>query len=257
MKFRRRKTGQLPVSFFAFQDIITALAGVILILVLLTLYQKSRAVPAPAEGENNIPQWQYQALQQKIAASKSRLDSTHRELDDLRKSFDAERTQQERLRRRRELTAALPEMDKLIQQRRQDLNKLQKQHDELQQQLAKYSGNNLAQLRKKFAQEFNAAETYQIKSAAGKKVLLLELARKKWQFSADGKKLSFAPTCAMQLVIEELKKFPPDKVHLVIAVRPSAGTFAEGAKSHLQQNFPAMEITAEPLMSENFGALTL
>ena len=140
---------------------------------------------------------------------------------------------------------------------RQDLNKLQKQHDELQQQLAKYSGNNLAQLRKKFAQEFNAAETYQIKSAAGKKVLLLELARKKWQFSAAGKKLSFAPACAMQLVIEELKKFPPDKVHLVIAVRPSAGTFAEGAKSHLQQNFPAMEITAEPLMSENFGALTL
>ena len=109
MKFRRRKTGQLPVSFFAFQDIITALAGVILILVLLTLYQKSRAVPAPADGENGIPQWQYQALQQKIASSKNRLDSSHRQLDDLCKSFDLDRLRQERQRRSRELTAALPE----------------------------------------------------------------------------------------------------------------------------------------------------
>ena len=255
MKSRRRKTGQLPVSFFAFQDIITALAGVILILVLLTLYQKSRAVPAPAEGENNIPQWQYQALQQKIAASKSRLDSTHRELDDLRKSFDAERTQQERLRRRRELTATLPEMDKLISQRQHNLAVLQKEYDAIQEELAKLSGNK--ELREKFARELNATETYQIKSATGKKVLLLELSRRKWQFSADKKKLTFSPALAMQSLIKELKKFPPDKVHLVIAVRPSAGSFAEGAKNHLQQNFPAMEITAEPLMSENFGALTL
>ena len=122
-------------------------------------------------------------------------------------------------------------------------------------ELAKLSGNK--ELREKFARELNAAETYQIKSATGKKVLLLELSRREWQFSADKKKLTFSPALAMQSLIKELKKFPPDKVHLVIAVRPSAGSFAEGAKKHLQQNFPAMEITAEPLMSENFGALTL
>ena len=258
MKCRRRKKGMLPVSFFAFQDIITALAGVILILVLLTLYQKSRILPAAADNHNAVPLKQYQSLQQKIAFSKSRLAGTRRQLDEMRKNFQADRQQQENLRRSRELTAALPEMEKLIQKRKKQLATLQKEQAALQQQLSKYSDDDLQKLRERFYCQLNNNLTYQVKSTGGKEVLLLTIARREWQFSAaGGKKISYLPAEAMNLLIEELKKFPSGKVHLLIAVRPSAGAFAESVKNHLQQQFPAMEITAEPLMSEKFGGLTL
>lgn len=247
----------LPVSFFAFQDIITALAGVILILVLLTLYQKSRMRPAAADKNNAVPLKQYQSLQQKIAFSKTRLAATGRRLDDLRKNFQADRQQQENLRRSRELTAALPEMEKLIQKRKKQLAILQKEQAALQQQLSKYSDNDLQKLRESFYCQLNNNLTYQVKSTGGKEVLLLTLARRDWQFTAGGRKISYLPAEAMNLLIEELKKYSPGKVHLLIAVRPSAGAFAESVKNHLQQQFPAMEITAEPLMSEKFGGLTL
>ena len=258
MKRHRRKSGKLPVSFFAFQDIITALAGVILILVLLTLYQKSRAIPAPDDqSDEAVSLSQYQALQQQIQQSRNDLEYSHRQLDDLRKNFQTDRIRQEDLRRRRELAATLPVMEKLLQQRQKHFELLQKQHAKLRRQLQKHSADDLAQLRKKFARQLNESLTFQVKSTTGKKVLLLELARHRWYFAADGKKLSCEPPQAMNLLLEELKKFPSDQVHLIIAVRPSAGIFAESTKNHLQRCFPAMEITAEPLMSENSGGLIL
>lgn len=247
----------LPVSFFAFQDIITALAGVILILVLLALYQKSRILPAAADKNNAVPLKQYQSLQQKIAFSKTRLAGSRRQLDELRKNFQADRQQQEYLRRSRELTAALPEMAKIIQQRKKQLAILQKEQAALQQQLSKYSDNELKQLREKFIRNLNDNLTYQVKSSAGKDILLLTIARREWQFTAGGRKISYQPVAAMNLLIKELKKYSPGKIHLLIAVRPSAGAFAEAVKNHLQQQFPAMEISSEPLISENFGGLTL
>ena len=157
----------------------------------------------------------------------------------------------------RELTAALPEMEKLIQKRKKQLAILQKEQAALQKQFSKYSDDDLQKLRERFYCQLNNNLTYQVKSTGGKEVLLLTIASREWQFTAGGKKIAYAPAEAMNLLIEELKKFPSGKVHLLIAVRPSAGDFAESVKNHLQQQFPAMEITAEPLMSEKFGGLTL
>ena len=258
MRRLRRKSGKLPVSFFAFQDIITALAGVILILVLLTLYQRSRAIPVTADQTDDaVSLSRYQALQQQIQQRQSNLAHSHRQLDDLRKNFQTDRIREENLRRRRELAATLPAMEKLVQQRQKHIELLQKQHEELRKQQQKYSAAELTQLRKKFTGQLNENLTYQVQSTTGKKVLLLELARRRWYFAADEKKLSYEPPQAMNLLLEELKKFPSDQVHLIIAVRPSAGSFAESTKNHLLQNFPAIEITAEPLIGENFGGLTL
>lgn len=229
-----------------------------MILVLLTLYQKSRMLPDAADKNNAVPLKQYQSLQQKIAFSKTRLAGSRRQLDELRKNFQSDRQQQEYLRRSRELTAALPEMAKIIQQRKKQLAILQKEQSALQQQFSKYSDNELKQLREKFIRNLNDNLTYQVKSSAGKDILLLTIARREWQFAAaGGRKISYQPVAAMNLLIKELKKYSPGKVHLLIAVRPSAGAFAEAVKNHLQQQFPAMEISSEPLISENFGGLTL
>ena len=163
MKRHRRKSGKLPVSFFAFQDIITALAGVILILVLLTLYQKSRAIPAPEDqSDEAVSLSQYQALQQQIQQSRNDLEYSHRQLDDLRKNFQTDRIRQEDLRRRRELAATLPVMEKLLQQRQKHFELLQKQHAKLRRQLQKHSADDLAQLRKKFARQLNESLTFQV-----------------------------------------------------------------------------------------------
>ena len=71
MRSLRRKSRQVPVSFFALQDIITALAGSMLIIVLIIAYGKSRTANNPGKAMGSRSE--YTQLQQKITLQSEEL----------------------------------------------------------------------------------------------------------------------------------------------------------------------------------------
>ena len=104
---RGNKRSYLAVTFFSFQDIITALAGSMLIVVLLTALIHTRETekntPQPAAGNRSY----YEELQTRINLSRTELEKRRRDLaalkDNLQEKRMSEQLQKENLHLRQEL----------------------------------------------------------------------------------------------------------------------------------------------------------
>ena len=120
----RRKKQQLPVSFFAFQDIITALAGTLLIIVLVIAYGKSRTdgdLSTSSAGSSS----DYANLQQLIELRKVELAAARNNLAGLQQR---RRQSQEDLRIRQynqQLEQSFQQYSVLLEQQQQQLQTLQ------------------------------------------------------------------------------------------------------------------------------------
>ena len=91
----RKKHRPVPVSFFAFQDIITALAGCMLIFVLSSIAAKTNS--ASVEDGGLIDSKEYDLLQNQIKLNNSLLAKEEQAIAVLEQEFDrsklAEQTQ--------------------------------------------------------------------------------------------------------------------------------------------------------------------
>ena len=96
-----------------------------------------------------------------------------------------------------------------------------------------------------------------------KHIFLLDCARSRWSFSDINNpvrllgKADPTPATALAELTAHLRSVPQQKARLILAVRPSAGNFAQALKEHLQTNFPELEIIYEPLIWENAGGFVL
>ena len=81
---RKRRRKKLPgVSFFAFQDIITALAGMLLLLVLAIFYENNTTRQTVADSAAAKPLSEYQDLLKVIDLRRSELARERKKLERL------------------------------------------------------------------------------------------------------------------------------------------------------------------------------
>ena len=96
-----------------------------------------------------------------------------------------------------------------------------------------------------------------------KQTFLLECSRNCWLWSDHANravqlgKNDPTPTTALTELRQKLRAVVPEQSRLIIAIRPSAGGFAQALKDQLKEDFPATEIICEPLIWENAGGFTL
>ena len=266
---RGNKRSYLAVTFFSFQDIITALAGSMLIVVLLTALIHTRETekntPQPAAGNRSY----YEELQTRINLSRTELEKRRRDLaalkDNLQEKRMSEQLQKENLHLRQEL-AKLEKIE-------HDYRRMEAQ---LTAELARYKSQTAArdarqselaqllkqrnELEKVLADRLSRLKLQEID---GKKNVLLDCSRTQWFWSEDpGRKEllngnDVTPATALKNLRNKLKQRSLAKTRLVIAVRPSAGGFFQALKGRLHQEFPALEIATEPMASETVGELVL
>ena len=267
MRSLRRKNRQVPVSFFAFQDIITALAGSMLIIVLVIAYGKSRAANTPGAATGSRSE--YNQLQQKVLLQTQ-------ELEFKRALLQQQRQKQTTLRR----SEALEQQQQKI---KINLRQVQKSQQQLQKEYQLWLQKNSEQQKilsssdpalKKLLE--SAVEVEQIKRQLRhkqyllkivppdrKQTFLLECSRNCWLWSDHANraiqlgKNDPTPTTALTELRQKLRAVVPEQSRLIIAIRPTAGGFAQALKDQLKEAFPAMEIICEPLIWENAGGFTL
>lgn len=267
MSLFRRKKRQLPVSFFAFQDIITALAGSLLIIVLAAAYYKSRAQAAGGVAVGKIGDFKQNKqaimqLEQQIKLQKYNLDSL------LNKYKAAEQnSRQQQIIRKQELAALS------LQKEIRSLEKLKLDHQNrlalLTAQIRKANNREQLLLDKAVQNELLTGKLDDIKntrifrSKNSRQVLLLECSQKGWFWSSTSMKRKQlgandpSPQQALNELRSLLKKHAAEKHILVIAVRPSAGDMVQALRMLLMQEYPALQIICEPLEFENSGGLKL
>ena len=263
MRSLRRKNRQVPVSFFAFQDIITALAGSMLIIVLIIAYGKSRTANNPGKAMGSRSE--YTQLQQKITLQSEELKFKQTMLQ-----------QQQNRRNSRDGEAAAQRIQKLKSSTRQLRQHRQEQQNELQ-SLQRRTAAQYELLKKVDPQLLKGVEEleslqqqlrsrqYMLKviNPDNKHIFLLDCARSRWSFSDINNpvrllgKADPTPATALAELTAHLRSVPQQKARLILAVRPSAGNFAQALKEHLQTNFPELEIIYEPLIWENAGGFVL
>ena len=115
MKKRRWKAQTLPVSFFAFQDIITALAGCMLIFVLALAAAKSRAGNDSSGGM--IDRSEYDLLQNKFKLNSSLLRAEEKKIAALRLKLDREKHNLQSVERRKQLQDSSRKLEKIAEER--------------------------------------------------------------------------------------------------------------------------------------------
>ena len=268
IRFRRKKQ-QLPVSFFAFQDIITALAGTLLIIVLVIAYGKSRSAGdlPPAVGGTS---GEYSNLQQIIKLRKAELTAARNNLTELqlrrRQAQEDSRIQKYN----QQLRQSFQQNSTLLAHRQQQLQTLQSQREQLQKALQALDTplqellalqSTITVLERKLTDSTN---TLQLIPDNLKNTLVLDCSRSCWQLATPDQPTPQTlgqddptPQRAYQELCNILKMLSPENHRLLIAVRPSAGAFAQALKEQLRSDFPRWEIIAEPTSSENTGGIKL
>ena len=267
MTLYRRQKRLLPISFFAFQDIITALAGTLLIVVLVLAFsrnsgdipvnntahgskrdfERNQKLITQLEQQRALAQLRLQALQNQHA---SLLDYEAMQEKNRQQQFAflaLQNQKQQYLQRKKKLEQALAQTAQL----------LRTAPEELRQKL------QTALLIKTLEEKLSAVQhSYRIVPQDSKKNLLLECKRDGWLWStAESPQARLLgkndPTPQQKLndLRAELKKYPPQQSRLIIAVRPSAGMMIQALKNQLRQEFPNLEILCEPLADENLGGL--
>ena len=92
----------------------------------------------------------------------------------------------------------------------------------------------------------------QLQSLDHKKTILLDCSQVRWLWNDNRASTDLGNSIeALPKVLRKLKNTDPAKHRLVLAVRPSAGVFADQLRKLLKQEFPALEIAAEPLAAES------
>ena len=267
MSFFRRRPLRQAVSFFAFQDIITALAGALLIIVLALAWQKSHRPKSAANAAVSGPgRAEYEQLQVQIKLLESELSARTAALKAQRQEFAQNNGASSRS---KQLAEELQKLEKVIRQRkilREDLRRettlLQKlqanstEQEKQYQRLAAAAGElqkslQDRQLRKKLA-------------ALPRRSAILDCSRTRWlwsdapgQWQLLGSAPGSIPALDAAAELEKRLSTPPRLDCLIIAVRPSAGAFAGALKEQLRWKFPRINIISEPLLSENSGGLEL
>ena len=267
MKLFRRKKRQLPVSFFAFQDIITALAGSLLIIVLAAAYCKSR----PAGEINSVEGTadEFEANQLQIVQLEQQIKLQQFKLNTLLEQYKAsdQAQEQQQLLRKQELAA--------LELRRQlgDLQQIKKNYLQKLSSLDAEIKNADSKTLKLLAQaEENARleqqlierkQTQLFRSKDDKQPLLLECSQNGWFWSSKNtaRYQLGADDPTRQQALNELRKllknYDPEKHLLVIAVRPSAGNMIQPLRMLLLREYPQWKIICEPLEFENIGGVKL
>lgn len=267
MRSLRRKKGQVPVSFFAFQDIITALAGSMLLIVLLIAYGKSRTASdgsAPARGSRAL----YHELQQKIAMQEKSLELKKAALEHQHALSRNQKNHATLKQQQLELERSNRELDIFYHRQQSEQQKWQQKLSTLQHDLqvdspVKQKLLQLAGEIEKLRQD-NLHKQYLLKiiPADNKKYLLLECGSGGWFWSDGVQKIRLgssdpSPATAMNEIKTFLRRYAPETVRLIIAVRPSAGGYAQALKDQLRADFPTMEIISEPLVRDHSGGISL
>lgn len=266
MRRKRIKKRQLPVSFFAFQDIITALAGALLIIVLVTAYGRSR--PGAPE-ESMVSRSEYELLQQKLQLQSDLLSARQQELKQLRKEQKLSRkavqkSQQENLYKNAsgKVNKSLAEWELLYRKLSAEQEKLTREINRADPAMRDLLAQ--AEALESLQQELKHKQnSFLLESGGERKLVVLDCARGKWLWSDPQDKNirlgadDLSPQMALNELRDRLKQFDPLKVKLLIAVRPSAGAFAQALKELLQREFPGMQIICEPLASETAGGFEL
>ncbi len=249
-----------PVSFFAFQDIITGVTGVMLILVLLLIVhawqnQSAGTVFAPPAGDRVAAQ---------IAVLEAEEHALLRELDRQQSAARIQSVRQSRRMRLAALDAAQSELtEKLVNLRRESAV--------LQTTLSRNGGapppeareyltllNEEQILLEKFHDRRNRLEIDPARLE--KPPLLLECRRSEWVLTRPGAAPQLlgkgAPTltAALTELRTILTELGPEKYLLVIAVRPGAGDYIAMLTRSLRHDFPALELAVEALPSDRSEA---
>ena len=258
--FRKR---EMPLSFLAFQDIITALAGTMLLLVLLIGLHKSHSAnssTAPATASRQ----EYEELLRQTGIKRSNLARERQKLENLRKKFDEQAQAAADQMQSKRLAGSIRQMEQLIRQRQQMLQKLQKELQNLQKAppCTPEEKKLLALLEKyhKSKLELHKVQLeYTLLASDRKENILLDCSRSCWVLSRRDRppRVLGAAYEAFPELLKYLRKHDPAASCLIISVRPSAGGFIQALKKSLKNEFPKLEIIAEPLVSESAGGLKL
>ena len=265
MTVYRRKHLLVPVSFFAFQDIITALAGCMLIFVLALAAAKSRSA-GNAAAEKTAPRSEYDKLQSTIKLKRSILQAEESEIAALRSQIDRSELNEQNRKLNNELESSGRKLEKIAGERAQLLEKLQSELAALQKQnqQLKFEDQELAKLieRAKLLEKEYHDQRKKLRFADSKtrNNIILTVSRGNWYYQdkvhekarAVGNSINALPQLKAKLGKLDLRH-----TRLIIAVRPSAGGFAGTLKKSLQNSFPKLEIVAEPLLHETAGGLDL
>lgn len=263
MRSFRRKKRQVPVSFFAFQDIITALAGSMLIIVLILAYGKSRT--AAFSGKSMGSRSEYSSLQQKILLKTEELKFKRAMLaqQQLRLNNHGREAVEQRTQMLKKSTRQLREQQRDLRQELQLWSKRVARQQNILSATAPELLKGIDELDALRQQLRHRQHLLKIVKADSKQIFLLDCRRNCWRWSDNTVKNQLlgkndpTPATALAEVTARLSSVPPQEARLILAVRPSAGNFAQALKNHLQRRFPALEIVYEPLIWEDTGGFTL
>lgn len=264
MNIYRRKHRPVPVSFFAFQDIITALAGCMLIFVLIMATAKSRFSGGVAEAD--LPERNdYDLLQEKIKLHRSLLAAEESKNDKLRQQINRSTVNEKIAERNRSLESAGKKLEKTFEQRSKMLKDMQQQLADLKKhnQTLAAEKRELAALIKRsieLEQQYNSQRRKFLFADKNRQNIVLHISRSSWQLqTAAGQTPEQLGNSveALPLLIRKLQGLPEKSTRLIIGVRPSGGGFAEPLKRRLKNSFPGMEIVSEPLEHETAGGVDL
>lgn len=266
---RKRRRKKLPgVSFFAFQDIITALAGMLLLLVLAIFYENNTTRQTVADSAAAKPLSEYHDLLKVIDLRRSELARERKKLESLQTTLRSGRRSPIEKSQQNRLQQEVVELEKVTARRKLLLKKLQQELEQLRQQNSSLDDSEqrsaLTRQIKKHQQELNNRRNLlKLSAAVDKQNLLLDCARSCWRFEKPGTSemlwnhADISPEKTMEKLYAHLRKYDCSQVRLVVAVRPSAGGFIGALLRKLHKDFPQLEIVPEPLLYENTGGIEL
>ena len=265
MKIYRRKHRLVPVSFFAFQDIITALAGCMLIFVLALAAAKNRSAADKAE-EKTAPRSEYEQLQSNIKLKRAMLKTEEQKTAILREQIERSELNEQNIELNKRLKNSGRKLEKIAGERAHKLEKMQQQLSILKKQNEQLmlANKELAELIEQSdsleKQYLNQRRKLHIANGSNRNNIVLTISRSSWLYQAkagtQALHIGNAANAFPQLK-NQLSGLDLPRTRLIIAVRPSAGGFAGTLKNSLQKTFPALEIVAEPLAHETLGGLDL
>ncbi|MBE6379489.1 MAG: hypothetical protein E7047_00995 [Lentisphaerae bacterium] len=262
----RRKNRQLPVSFFAFQDIITALAGALLIIVLLAAYNRNHASDG---AQSLIAKSDYELLQKRLQLRQDELRSKSRALKKLRREQSRNHDRQSAASVNSQYAAAEAEVNASLLEWELLHKKLSAEIAGIRQETAQADPavrellEQVAQLERLQSVIKERKNTFKLDNDDSEALVILDCRRGCWLWSDHRQqKLQLGaddptPQAALNELRSRLKAIKADKIRLIIAIRPSAGKFAQALKDQLSREFPTVRIIAEPLVSENSGGFEL
>lgn len=263
MRYRPARRRQVPMSFLAFQDIITALAGTLLLIVLLTGLHKSAAAPGD-EPHATGSAAEYSDLTRLAGLKRAQLESERKKLEQLRRDFDQQARAAARHAEAERLGNAIRKMDHIAGERQKMLEKLQSDLHKLQKSTHRSAEavqmlERLEKYRQLSEKWQNRQLEYSLQGIGNKENILLDCSRERFLLilrKAAPQDLGAAYN-ALDKVKNILIRQDPAVTRLIIGVRPSAGVFAQALQKALKMQFPELEIISEPLASETSGGLRL